>query len=166
MVAAFIALGSFVVVVAVLSRLKPGKTAKDLVFTPDEHVLYECQDVNILRYPRWGAKPLWGSNAVSWPRSKIQITNKRIVFSQKGLLSSTYVIREIAVREGNSPESWEGVNHWWGLVPVYGYNKNDFSLATKGNKAVIIFKDHAAPNLARMEIFGVASVEAFMQALN
>jgi len=154
----FIVVSVFVIAVALFARLKPGKTDKDLVFEPDERLLYECQNLHIVRHPRLG-------RPVAWPGSKIQITNKRVVFSQKGLMSSTYVIREVAVRENNPPESLKGVSSW-GLVSIFAYRRNDFSVITKGGKTVILFKNDSAPNLDQMKIVGVASVEKFMQALD
>ncbi|MDQ3814653.1 MAG: hypothetical protein M3347_11975 [Armatimonadota bacterium] len=157
MITALIAVSSFVLAVAVLAKLIPGKTDKDLVFEPDEILLYECGNLHILRRSKLG-------RPVVWPGSKIQITNKRVVFSQKGLMSTTYVIREVAVRQNNPPQSWKGMRRW-GLVPIFPYHKNDFSVITREDKPVIVFTNDAAPNLDRMEIAGVASVEKFMQAI-
>ena len=158
MTTTLIVISIFMVAVVLFAKLQPGKTDKDLVFESDERLLYECQNLHIVRYPKRG-------RPVAWPGSKIQITNKRVVFSQKGLMSPTYVIREVAVRENNPPESLQGIRNW-GLVSLFAFNKDDFSLITRDNKAIILFTNASAPNLDRMEIVGVASVEQFMQAID
>jgi hypothetical protein len=157
MLTAVVAVGAFVMAVAIWSRLQPGKTDKDLVLDPDEQLLYECPSLSLVRYPCMG-------HPVSYPGSKIQITNKRVVFSQKGLLSERYVIREIAVREKNPPESLKGLKHW-GLVSVFEYNQHDFSVTSKDQKTIVTFRNQFAPNLDRMEIVGVMAVEQLMQAI-
>ena len=157
MLDAVVAVGAFVIVVAIWSRLQPGKTDKDLVLDPDEQILYECPNLSLVRYPRLG-------RPVSYPGSKIQITNKRVIFSQKGLLSERYVIREIAIREKNPPESLRNTRYW-GLVSVFKYNKDNFSVTTKDHRTIVTFRNQFAPNLDRMEIVGVASVEQLMQAI-
>jgi hypothetical protein len=157
MIEVLVPIGVFVIAVALFARWKPGKLEKDLIFDDNESLVYECQNLRIVRYPRLG-------RPVSWPGSKIQITNKRVVFSQRGLMSNTYVIHEIALKEKNPPESLKGMSNW-GLVSVFTYTQNDFSVTTKNNKTVVIFRNQFAPNLDRMEIIGVASVEDLMQAV-
>jgi hypothetical protein len=156
-VTAFIALGAFVLAVAILSRLWPGKTEKDLVFEANERSLYECDNLTIRRYPDVG-------RPVLLPRSKIQITNQRVIFSQKGLWSTTYVIREIAVRKNHTLESLKN-KHFWGQVPIYELDEDDFSIENQNNETHVVFKNVFAPNLKRMEIAGVDPIETFMQAV-
>jgi hypothetical protein len=81
-----------------------------------------------------------------------------------GLLSERYVIREIAIREENPPESFKTLRNW-GLVLVFEFNQHDFSVTTKNQKMVVIFSNQFAPNLDRMEIVGVSSIEQLMQAI-
>ena len=153
----YIAIGAFVLAVAILSRRWPGKTENDLVFEDTERSLYECHNLTISRYPALG-------RTVILPGSKIQITNQRVIFSQKGLWSATYIIREIAVRKNHAPKSLKN-SIFWGQVPIYELGEDDFSIEKQNNEIFVVFKNVSAPNLKRMKIAGMDSIEKFMHAV-
>jgi hypothetical protein len=156
-VTGYIAIGVFVLVVAIVSRRWPGKTENDLVFEDHERSLYECHNLTIWRYPALG-------RTVILPGSKIQVTNQRVIFSQKGLWSATYIIREIAVRKNPVPKR---LKHriFWGQVPIYELGEDDFSIEKQNNQTFVVFKNRSAPNLKRMNIAGVDSIETLMHAV-
>lgn len=152
-------LGGSVLLVAVLSRLVPGKTDKDLVFDADEVLLYDGKNLRIRFYSLVG-------RGVRWPGSRIQVTNKRVVFSQKALVSDKHVIHSIGISRANPPERLKNTG-FWGLVTVYPYDQTDFSVTTtEDGQSMVIFKNALAPNMARMEITSIPDVGAFTQALD